>query len=251
MRFFVSGSSGFIGQHLLKYLAGLGHEVKGLFRELHVELYILNTQEPFEFIHLAAYGNHYNQTEHKQIIKANIEAVHNIASFLHDCENCHKLYNISTSAIQLQKDTLYSVSKRFGELMVDSYQDPRFVNIRPYSVYGPGEAAHRFIPTVIRALQTGETIQLDENAKHDWIFVEDFIEAMFAGYTNIGTGISYTNLDIVWILEHILGKKLNYTPAKLRSYDTTDWVCPVKDIPHRSIEEGLKQTYEFFARKDN
>lgn len=125
--------------------------------------------------------------------------------------------------------------------------DKPIVNIRPYSVYGPGEAQHRFIPTVIRALQTGETIPLDVHAKHDWIFVEDFIDAMFAGHTDIGTGESFSNLQVVHALQEISGKMLNYQPAVLRNYDNKDWKCPV-GVPHRSLYEGLKQTYESFTR---
>jgi len=245
MRYYVTGANGFIGKHMVKYLEGQGHEVVKVGREVNVELYLVDDTEPFEFIHLAAYGNHYDQTHHRSIIHANIGAVHNIAIALHESKNCKKFYNISTSSIQLPKDTLYSVSKRFGELMVESYNDERFVNIRPYSVYGPGEADHRFIPTVIRALKTGETIQLDEKARHDWVYIDDFIRAMFAGYKMIGTGASCTNLDIVHLLESISGNKLKFEMAHLRSYDTNRWEC-VKGVPHRPLREGLKQTYESF-----
>ena len=245
MRYYVTGANGFIGKHMVKYLEGKGHEVVKVGREVNVELYLVDDTEPFEFIHLAAYGNHYNQTHHRSIIHANIGAVHNIAIALHESKNCQKFYNISTSSIQLPKDTLYSVSKRFGELMVESYNDERFVNIRPYSVYGPGEADHRFIPTVIRALKTGEEMPLDIKARHDWIYVFDFIKAMFDGYTHIGTGLSLMNITVVEMLEEISGKKLRYKKAELRNYDTDEWVCP-EGVPHGNIFERLKQTYESF-----
>ena len=242
MRYYVTGSSGFIGKHVVKYLQDRGHEVIPVKRGLYDNVTWLPLDKEFMFVHLSAYGNHYNQTFVEEIINANINDLQFVLD-LCSHRNCRKLYNISTSSIQLPKQTLYSVSKHFGELMVESCNDPRFVNVRPYSVYGPGEAAHRFIPTVIRALRSGETIQLDEDAEHDWIFVEDFVEAMFSGYTQIGTGESKSNLDILKILQEISGKILTYTPAKLRSYDTKDWVCK-KGVPHISIEEGLKLTYE-------
>jgi nucleoside-diphosphate-sugar epimerase len=117
----------------------------------------------------------------------------------------------------------------------------------PYSVYGPGEPQHKFIPTVIRALLSGEQITIDEDATHDWIFVTDLIEAMFAGETELGTGIKTTNKDVVNVLEHISGKKLNYITGRLRSYDNDNWKAS-KGVKHVSLYEGLKQTYEYFAQ---
>jgi len=145
---------------------------------------------------------------------------------------------------------MYSASKLYGELFIESLKDERFVNVRPYSVYGPGEADHRFIPTVIRCLLSGEVMKLDPHATHDWIYVYDFIEAMFEGYTDIGTGDSYTNMDVVEMLEGISGRLLNFQPATLRNYDTQKWVCRV-GVPHRTLSSGLKQTYESITRKDN
>jgi nucleoside-diphosphate-sugar epimerase len=251
MRYYITGASGFIGKHMVKHLEGQGHEVICITRNNIVANTGIHNQERdknFVFINLAAYGNHYNQRDIQEITSANIIRLFSIIKFCQH-ENCNKFYNISTSAIQLPTDTLYSVSKRFGELMVESYNDSRFVNIRPYSVYGPGEAGHRFIPTVIRALHSGETIPLDEWANHDWIYIDDFIEAMFKGYTMIGAGITYGNIQIVRHLEDISGKKLNYEKKKLRSYDTDEWLCQIP-VPHRSIKEGLKQTYEWFTQKN-
>jgi nucleoside-diphosphate-sugar epimerase len=249
MRYYITGANGFIGKHMVKYLEAQGHEVIPVKQFVHFNGNWIDREKDFEFIHLSAYGNHYNQKEPRNIIKANITDLYAIVTLLNNKPNCQKFYNISTSAIQLPTDTLYSVSKRFGELMVESLQDDRFVNIRPYSVYGPGEADHRFIPTVIRALHSGETIQLDADACHDWIHVESFIQAMFDGYTEIGSGLSWSNLQIVEQLEKISGKKLNWKPAKLRSYDTKDWVAP-SGVHRINIQHGLRETYEWFTQKN-
>lgn len=246
MMHFVTGSGGFIAKHVVKHLQGKGHQVQLLKRPFEAE--VLNLTQPYNFIHLSAYGNHYDQNNYHQIVNSNIIDLITLIDKVYT-PNLIKFYNISTSAIELQNQTLYSLSKHFGELIIKSWKDERMVNVRPYSVYGPGEADHRFIPTVIRALESGETILLDENAKHDWVFVGDFVNAMFAGHQNIGTGVSYSNLDIVLLLEAISGNRLKYKEAKLRSYDSEKWVCP-NGVPHREIFEGLKQTYEFFTQKN-
>lgn len=229
--YYATGLGGFIGRNLSKHID--------------VQRYQSNKEGEYVVIHLSAYGNHYYQDNIGDIIQANIL---DLLKMVSECdERLVKFYNISTSSVTLPKQTMYSASKLFGETFIDALNDERFVNVRPYSVYGPGEADHRFIPTVIRHLHSGEEMLLDTKARHDWIHVDDFIKAMLAGYTSVGTGVNYSNLEIVEMLEIISGKKLNYKESRLRSYDNYSWRSPVS-VPHRHIYEGLKNTYESFTR---
>ena len=234
----VSGQSGFIGQRIGKYLDTIAiprlHYLDS-YRKLFINL------QPKIIIHLAAYGNHYHQTDFYEMVKANITNTYNIleAASLFDYD---KFYNISTSSVGLSKQTFYSITKQCGENIAKMYKNT--INVHPYSVYGEGEASHRFIPTVIRHLKSGEVMKLDEHACHDWIYVDDFIEAMLNGYTEVGTGISTTNIEIVRMLEEISGLKLSYQPALLRVYDTKDWVCP-DGVPFKiDLLTGLKKVYD-------
>lgn len=234
MKYFITGKGGFIGRNIVKYVG---------------EVNVVNQFENgCAVIHLSAYGNHHFQTDVEKIIQANItDLIHLVnEAFIF---NVSKFYNFSTSSVTLPVQTMYSASKLFGETLINSINDERFVNIRPYSVYGIGEAEHRFIPTVIRHLYSGEKMQLDPLPKHDWIFCDDFIQAMFLGHKYIGTGLGYSNLQIVEMLQDISGKKLNYEEKKLRVYDNFNWVCK-QGVPHRFIYEGLKKTYESFRKKD-
>jgi nucleoside-diphosphate-sugar epimerase len=235
MKYYITGKGGFIGQHLVKHLKGLGHQI----------IEQIPDPEEHTIINLQAYGNHYHQKDISQIIEANILNLYELISDAREV-SCARFINVSSSSVTLPHQTMYSAAKLFGEQMVSSFNDPRFVNVRPYSVYGPGEAAHRFIPTVIRALHTGETIDLDLDAVHDWIHVEDFITAMLAGVTEIGSGVQHSNLAIVRMLETISRKELRYNKRKVRDYDTSRWVCR-QGVAHRNIYDGLKQTYESFT----
>lgn len=248
MIYYITGANGFIGKHVCMYLFEKGLPYRKISRPFAEPVFWDKTEE-FTLIHLSAYGNHYNQKDYFNIIESNIIDLAKIL-IVAKHRNCKKFYNISTSSVHLPVQTMYSTSKKFGELMVESCNDPRFVNIRPYSVYGPGEAEHRFIPTVIRALHTGEKIKLDHAATHDWIHVEDFVNAMFNGHTEIGTGESYLNWQIVETLERIADKRLRFERASLRNYDTKKWEA-LLPVPHRSLFDGLKQTYEYFTRKNN
>jgi nucleoside-diphosphate-sugar epimerase len=234
--FYVTGSRGFIGSNLVRYLAGQNVQ----------PFHFGKKDRPFVVIHLAAYGNHYHQQHPEEIVKANVL---DLMYMVNDCrqDNLVKFYNVSTSSVTLPKQTMYSASKMLGETIVENLKDDRFVSVRPYSVYGPGEAARRFIPTVIRHLHSGQEMPLDTKATHDWIYVEDFIKAMLAGHTIVGTGMKYSNLEVVEMLQIISGKKLNYRETNLRPYDNYAWVSPVT-VPHRSLFQGLKETYESFTR---
>ncbi len=240
----ISGSSGFIGKAISKHLANSGCRVIPICREKLESFRSLNNffreAKPNAIIHLASYGNHFYQYSSKDTVLANVLYTYNIMKAAEGL----KVYNVSSSSVSLNQQTLYSITKLFGEKLGDLFRN--VINVRPYSVFGPGEADHRFIPTVIRSLNTGVTMHLDEDATHDWIYINDFITALLNGETEIGTGEKYTNLEIVRKLELISGKKLNYTKDKLRAYDNSEWVCP-KGVPHMDIDEALLKTYNHYS----
>ena len=251
MKYLITGQNGFIGTAITRYLRERGDIVVGT-KEKTVSQIISTFPYPEidYIINLSAYGNHYDQKDFQKTVNANILNTYNLLEAAKDTD--YKLfYNFSTSSVTLKNQTYYSITKFCGEQLAAMYD--RVVNIRPYSVYGPGEAEHRFIPTVIKHLLSGEVMQLDEHATHDWIYIDSFVEAVYFikvcpdlfrfKPVEIGTGIMTTNYEVVRMLEQISGKKLNYEPAKLRTYDNENWVCKngVKDV---GLFNGLKLTYE-------
>ncbi len=242
MKFYITGSAGFLGKALVSYLESENQEVIKHNRKQWDAYAIVHSDV---IIHLGAYGNHYNQNSASETIQANITDLVEMVSLARRSETLKMFYNISSSSVTLPVQTMYSASKLFGETLINNLKDNRFVNVRPYSIFGEGEASHRFIPTVIRCLKSGEIMKLDTEAKHDWLHVNSFIDLMLKGETNCGSGESYSNLEIVRILEEISGKKLNYeTVGSLRSFDTKDWVCPTKNKLKVDLHTGLKLTYD-------
>ena len=243
MNYFISGQSGFIGTAMTNHLLKKRELVYSIPRGQSIyqlrSLFWFNN--PDYIIHLASYGNHYHQKDFAETVNANILGTYNILEAARSFG--YKLfYNVSTSSVILKNQTQYSITKYCGEQLAGMYKN--VINIRPYSVYGPGEASHRFIPTVIRHLKSGKSMNLDKNACHDWIYIDDFIEAMLNGSTEIGTGIKTKNIEVVSMLEDISGMKLNYQPARLREYDNEEWVCPDGVNYKIDLFTGLKKMYD-------
>ena len=245
MNYFISGSSGFIGTAIKNHLLAQGKSVYTIPRDRSIKQLtnLFKYANPDYIIHLSSYGNHHYQDNFIEMVRANITGTYNLLEAAKDF-SYKKFYNFTTSSVMLKDQTHYSITKFCGEQLSKMYAN--VVNIRPYSVYGPGEADHRFIPTVIRCLNSGEEMTLDVSATHAWIYIDDLVMAMFLGETEMG-GMCVTNESIVTILEQISGKKLKYIQGIMRGYDSNNWVQP-KPICYTSLYEGLKQTYEYYTK---
>lgn len=255
----VSGSHGFIGQHLVKALEKKNIKVIPLDRTyLHLPFTLkrfLEETKPDYIYHLAAYGNMANQKGINIISSVNLMGTFNLLNASLGI-NYKAFINISTSSVKLPYQTIYSATKAGAEKLcnafIDEYQKP-IVIVRPYSVYGIGEADFRFIPTVFRSCLTGEEMILTPDAVHDWVYIDDLIKCLVKAPDHafhkdtllVGTGLGTSNRDVVSIIERITGKKANIKEEKqMRSFDTKIWVAP--DCPEgmTSLEDGLIKIYE-------
>jgi len=281
----ITGLTGFIGKHLSDKLLAENHRVVALPRELLVDpvslsKYLLEVDPDYIF-HLATYGNHSTQTEEDEIFVSNIFKTYNLLRAA-DAVKYKKFINISTSSVYGKEclapmaetdatnpDTFYATTKLISEQLVSYFghaHDKNIINIRPFSVYGEGEADFRFIPTVIDSILTGKSFKLYSDPVHDWIYVRDFVEAVYLlavskdkidGPINIGTGDQYTNREVVELLSNIGGKKANYeTKEGGRGYDSTYWCADTSKLfevtggwqPKFDLEGGLRYTYAYYEQ---
>lgn len=262
MKVLITGSRGFIGQHLVRALVERGDTVMNLHHECLLDYAALSADLEFNpdyILHLAAYGNMANQDEIDEIFDANLQGIYTLLRATPDIP--YKAFvNVSTSSVLLPHQTMYSATKMGAEYLcrafVDEYNKP-IVNFRPYSVYGPGEASFRFIPTVFRSCILGEEMKLVPDSVHDWVYVADVVANMIEvadrradgeeiTLAECGTGIAMRNIDIVKLVEKITKKKSNYTvvDTPLRSFDTGNWVCKRPLPKFTDIENGLTKYYE-------
>ena len=159
MNYLISGQSGFCGQAITKHLLNKGEKVYGIPRNYSEQVleYYFKAFPPDYIIHLATYGNHHNsQRNFQQMVETNIIGTYNLLEAAKTTK--YQLF-INFSATVLADPIFYS-TKYCAELIVNQY--PRTITVRPYSVYGPGESSHKFVPRVISCLNSGEQLIIDE-----------------------------------------------------------------------------------------
>lgn len=269
----ISGINGFLGKHLSDVCLKEGHKVAGIPRDLFTDTeslthYLIDAKPDYIF-HTGAYGQQHDQQDVDQMMATNIFNTYILLKFSSQLP-LKKFVYVGTSSEYGKKDkamkeddvlepiTPYATTKACATLLTGMF--PHTVVVRPFSMFGEGEAEQRFIPTIIQSLKHDSVMELVEDARHDWIYVTDAADAMLkiaqsnlTGVVNIGSGKQYSNLDIVKILEKISDKKLNYhTEQRIRSYDTSHWVAnttKLKSIgygPVYGVRCGLKRTYEYY-----
>ncbi len=259
----VTGSSGFIGKHLVTALKKRGDTVVTIPHQMLIEPLELDAfmkaTDPDYIFHLAAYGNMYNQKDIPQTFMSNLLGTFNLLQAT--MEIPYKSFiNVSSSSVLLPHQTMYSATKRGAEELCRAYVDEfdkSIVTVRPFSVYGEGEADFRFIPTVFRSCMTGEMMDIVPDAVHDWIYIDDLISVLIdkaedinewrVEVFNAGTGKGHTNLEVMRAIEGITRKNCQYRfVGSLRSFDNKQWVNDEANAATQAIDiyEGLQKYYE-------
>jgi nucleoside-diphosphate-sugar epimerase len=140
------------------------------------------------------------------------------------------------------------------------------VLLRLFSVYGPWEAASRFVPTVMRALQSGGAVPLTRpGVRRDFVFVRDVVEACLLAATvdgldgeiiNVGSGSQSTNEELVDVAQRVTGARVGVRAGEYpaRRVDASHWVADIGKAnrllgwsPAYPLERGLADTWRWFA----
>lgn len=110
----------------------------------------------------------------------------------------------------------YALTKRLAEQACEFHADAHglpVTTIRPFNVYGIGQAAHFLIPSIIdQALDDGgEIVVKDLAPRRDYIYLDDLVRALLAtldrpqGYRvyNIGSGASLNVQEVIDIVQDV------------------------------------------------
>ncbi len=135
------------------------------------------------------------------------------------------------------------------------------VTVRPFQVYGPGQASHTLIPAAVRAALAGKDFSMTlGEQRRDFVYVDDVVEGMLAAATSpgveghsldLGTGRVHPIHEVIeriWTMAgargRILAGALPYRPGEVmhlvadadRTARLMGWRAQVE------LEEGLRRT---------
>lgn len=176
----------------------------------------------------------------------------------------------------LQAQSPYAATKIGADKLVESYVrsfDIGAVTVRPFNTFGPRQSARAFIPTVIgQALGGGDVIQLGAlDPIRDLTFVKDTVSGFIAaaecdeakgGCFNLGTGEGASVGDVAKRIIDIMGVKasIEVDPRRMRpAASEVDRLISSNTLfrkvsgwaPKVSLDDGLRQTIEFFQQNSN
>ena len=278
MRILITGSEGFVGKRLVKFLKLSGYSTICLDLTLGYNLTKWDSLcdiPPFDYLfHLAASSFVPDSFENpRRFYENNISSTINILEL---CRQNDAKCVYTSSYVYGAPDYLpvdekhpirahnpYAQSKIIGEELCKAYArdfDVPSIIIRPFNIYGPGQRSEFLIPSIIEQAHSGKVILNDPRPRRDYIYLDDVIQAYIAcvhidykgsDIYNIGAGISISIHDVVdEIAEYFDNIDISFT-GKRRQNEILDTVADITKIqkifgwvPQISFKEGIKHCIE-------
>ena len=129
----------------------------------------------------------------------------------------------------------YALSKHLAEQLCQfsaQHEGVEVTVIRPFNIYGPGQAEHFLIPTIVRQLRQGGPIKvMDLAPKRDYLHVDDLVDLLIATLSkrgesyrviNAGSGESHSVREIVDIVQAAAGTALPVVDEGQARYEEID-----------------------------
>jgi len=167
--------------------------------------------------------------------------------------------------------TVHGVTKAAASILAQYAARARglpVVVLRLFTVYGPWEAPKRFVPRLMMAAIDGGHVRVtrEPGLAHDWIHVDDVVEACLRGAVvdgiegeiiNVATGHQSTNEQVIATVERLAGRPIGRSaePFEKRPWDTGHWVADVEKARGQlgwearlDLESGLGVTLDWFRK---
>jgi len=287
----VTGYNGFVGYHLVDTLLKK-YEIVGISNTPHTKQNILQIRKDirsitvkelpkniYGIIHLAALTNvAYCQNHPVHCYDVNVTGTQNMLEVARKIDS--KFIFVSTSHVYgipqklpIAEDhpknptSIYSASKLAGEILAESYARSYGMDVtilRLFSVYGPKSPSHLVTSRIISQLLEKNVIRLGNvHPKRDFVYIDDVVKAMDLvlkksqglNIYNVGTGKSYSILDLCNLLRKIARKKILVKSVKSysRKSEVDEIVSNSSKIrklgwkPKVELLDGLKITFDWFV----
>lgn len=212
-KYFIAGSSGFIGSHLTRRLHQENEEVYALVRRNSnlwriedlsdlkiIEGDVTNYKnllkqikkvEPTHIINLATYGVYRDQKNSQKIIEVNLQGSQNLFNAARELSNLQlfintgSVYEYGNLPGQMEESNVaqarnfYDAVKISTTALAQAYTSLDILPIctlRPFTVYGPYEDKSRLVSSVVSTIKKGKAPRIAPNAIRDFIYIEDLID---------------------------------------------------------------------------
>lgn len=221
-------------------------------------------------------------------VDTNIRGTLNICQAAREA-GCERVIHTSTSEVYgtaqyvpidenhpLQPQSPYSASKIAADAMAMSFHNAFGLPLtiaRPFNTYGPRQSARAVIPTIITQIAAGaKSIKLgDVSPTRDFNYVLDTCRGFLAlaecdaavGQTvNIGSNTEISVGDTLNLIRELMGNDVEFVTDSERLRPEKSEVfrlwCDNRRIrelagfePRYSLSEGLKETIEWFTKREN
>jgi nucleoside-diphosphate-sugar epimerase len=230
---------------------------------------------------LAAYGTRPADRDAGEMVRTNVDLTVRVIELTRAWQLSRFVYAGSISEYRpipepallnedshIDSDTIYGATKAAGYLCGRAAalrNSVPFVSMRLFGMYGPGEAEHRLLPSLVRSLRKGERAALSQGEqKRDLCFIEDAVEGLAlaashpgvesGGVYNLCTGVGVEVREVARRVATAMGKPqalLGFGDLPYREGETmwlvgdptrfetaTGWRSRV------ALTEGIRQTIE-------
>lgn len=300
----ITGGLGFIGSHLVRRLLKEGAEIFILERKnsntwrINDILDSVNIMEgdissgedtnklvkdinPRYVFHLAAYGVDSSKNQYETAINTNITGTVNIVNSLKNTQ-CKKIINMGSCAeygnkkglmvenMCLEPVSIYGSTKAAATIIahqIAAFNDINIVTLRPFGIFGEGEAPHKIFCHIILALLRDEDVKLTSCEQYrDYCHVENIIDGMLLAAAddsvkndifNIASGnIHQLKYYVNLIFENMdTSKKPLYGAFPYRSNEMWTPKADINKIksvlnwtPKIDLEEGIIRTVDWYKK---
>jgi nucleoside-diphosphate-sugar epimerase len=279
----VTGASGFIGSHLLSKLIDDGHTLHA-FDSKFGDITSEETWKKFPssdiVIHLAAKTfvpeswknprkfmsiNFLGTMQALEYCRINGSRLIYLSSYMYGDA---KVLPISETA-EISAKNPYALSKKLAEELCQFYRSNHNIDVtifRPFNAYGANQASTFLIPSIIKQVVDGKSIQvMDLAPKRDFIYIKDLVDAISmvvnfksgGGIFNLGSGVSHSVGNLIEIIQNLFGSSLPViSDNKKRAGEIMDTVADItlarQDLgwqPKFSLRDGLEDMITDLKRK--
>jgi len=132
----------------------------------------------------------------------------------------------------------YARSKHFAEELCRAYAEDFGLNVtvlRLFNIFGPGQPDSQVVPHIVNQAINGETISVADMApRRDYLWVDDFVDALVCTIDTPGTGFNVFNVgygrshsvgELIDLVAEIAGPIKSIDRAEHRQGEIPDCVC--------------------------